>query len=296
MEIIYLVTTRDEGLRAVDVLTSRTGMSRLLTKKIRLYGELLNNGQPFRMIDPVKAGDQLVARTADEKELRLPLREIPELPFIFQDDWLAIINKPAGIVVHPTFKHETGTMTDLLADYPLHPVSRLDRDTSGLVMIARNGHAHHVVTGTPMQKIYWGLVHGQMPAASGLIDAPIRRDPDSLIKRQVASDGALAQTRYHVIRVFPQANLSAVRFELLTGRTHQIRVHTSSIGCPLVGDTLYGHRDDEMDEYDRFLNRQALHALSLAFTHPLSRQVMRFQAPLPADLRDLLKLLRGREF
>lgn len=288
MEIVYLVTDSDHGLRAVDVLIAKTGLSRLMSKRIRLYGELLKNGQPWRMIDPVAAGDRLVARTAGHTDHPEPLRQPAGIGFVYQDDWLVILNKPAGLVVHPTYRHETGTLTDLLSDQPLHPVSRLDRDTSGLVMIARNGHAHYAVMQHPMTKIYLALVHGRLADSQGLIDAPISRDPASIIKRRVDPAGALAKTRYRVLHYFPVADVSTVEFELLTGRTHQIRVHSLAIGHPLVGDTLYGHTGSEQTALDIQLGRQALHARSLGFIHPLSKQPLQVHAPLPPDLRQAL--------
>ncbi len=291
MEIVYLVTDADHGLRAVDVLISRTGMSRLMCKRIRLYGQLLKNGQPWRMIDPVECGDQLVARTAGHTEQVVPLRQPPGIDLIFQDDWLVILNKPAGLVVHPTYRHETGTLTDLLSDQPLHPVSRLDRDTSGLVMIAKNGHAHYVVMQHPMKKTYLALVHGRMPQQQGLIDAPISRDPDSIIKRRVDSAGATAQTRYRQLHHFPAADVSTVEFELLTGRTHQIRVHSQYVGHPLVGETLYGQPSGELSPLDCQLGRQALHARSLGFIHPQTGESLLVHAPLPPDLRLILHQL-----
>jgi 23S rRNA pseudouridine1911/1915/1917 synthase len=288
MEIVYIVTTADHGLRAVDVLINNTGMSRLQTKRIRLYGELLNNGKPWRMIDPVMAGDQLVVRTAEESLPKTPLRQPPEIGFIYQDDWLVVLNKPAGLVVHPTYLHERGTLTDLLSDQPLHPVSRLDRDTSGLVLIARNGHAHHVISQHPMRKIYWGLIHGRLNERQGLIDAPIGRAPGSIMLRHVTPEGAQAKTIYQEVRYFPRDDVSVMRFELLTGRTHQIRVHCQSLGHPLVGDTLYGCLDDQATPLDLKLGRQALHALSLQFRHPRSGESITLRAPLPEDLRRIL--------
>ncbi len=277
-------------MRAVDVLTTRVGLSRLLTKKIRLYGALLNNGLPFRMIDLVQAGDQLTVKTAQAFKEKLPIRCVPQLPVVYQDDWLIVINKPAGIVVHPTFKHESGTMTDLLSDDPLHPVSRLDRDTSGLVMIALNGHAHYSITKQTMQKVYWGMIHGRFETACGIIDAPISRDPLSLIKRCVADSGSPSQTKFKTLKYYSKSNVSAVQFELVTGRTHQIRVHCSYLGHPLIGDTLYGHRDDTMNIYDRCINRQALHAQQLCFIHPITKQSICLKAAVPDDIRQLISL------
>ena len=291
MEIVYLVTDADHGLRAVDVLVTRTGMSRLMSKRIRLYGELLNNGRPWRMIDPVERGDQLVARTAGHSGQPSLLRHPAGIDFVYQDDWLVILNKPAGIVVHPTYRHETGTLTDLLSEQPLHPVSRLDRDTSGLVMIARNGHAHYVVMQQPMKKTYLALVHGRMPERQGLIDAPISRDPDSIIKRRVDPSGSVARTLYREVHYFPAAAVSSVEFELLTGRTHQIRVHSQFVGNPLVGETLYGHSAEDQTDLDRQLGRQALHARSLGFIHPQTKEPVLVHAPLPSDLRQILHQL-----
>ncbi len=288
MEIIYLVTSADHGLRAVDVLIAKTGMSRLQTKRIRLYGELLNNGKPWRMIDPVQAGDCLVARTADEQHPKEPLRQPPNIGFLYQDEWLVVLNKPAGLVVHPTYLHERGTLTDLLSDQPLHPVTRLDRDTSGLVLIGLNGHAHYVITQHPMQKIYWGLVHGRMAEREGMIDAPIGRAPGSIMLRQVTPDGAPARTLFRELHYFPQSDISVMRFELLTGRTHQIRVHCQSTGHPLVGDSLYGRIGENATELDLQLGRQALHAQSLQFYHPHRCVTITVKAPLPQDLRQIL--------
>ena len=291
LEVVYLVTDADHGLRAVDVLIARTGMSRLMSKRIRLYGELLNNGRPWRMIDPVERGDCLVARTSGYAPDPEPLRQPPCVEFVYQDDWLVVLNKPAGLVVHPTYRHETGTLTDLLSDQPLHPVSRLDRDTSGLVMIARNGHAHYVVMQHPMKKLYLALVHGRMPGKQGLIEAPISRDPESIIKRRVDPAGAVARTKYKELRYFPADDVSTVQFELLTGRTHQIRVHSQSIGHPLVGDTLYGHLGSDMTRLDQQLGRQALHARSLWFVHPRTLEPIKVHASLPQDLRQVLQQL-----
>lgn len=300
LELIYEVLAEDNGQRAVDVLMRRTGMSRLLSKKIRLYGELLCNSQPHRMIDPVCTGDLLVARFRPG----LPtLRQVPGVGFRYLDDWILVADKPAGMVTHPTFLHETGSLTDLLADSPLHPVSRLDRDTTGLVLIARNGHAHYVISHHVMKKTYLALIHGRLPAPAGLISAPIRRSPCSIMLREIHHAGARARTIWQELRYFAADDISLVRYELLTGRTHQLRLHSQACGCPIVGETLYGRliaddrleRDKMLDKWDRLIGRQALHAASLSFRHPISGQIMRVTAPLPADFLGLLAELRHHE-
>ncbi len=304
MLLSHIVGQADEGRRAVDVLADRIGMSRQMSKRIRLYGLLTCNGQPWRMVDPVRAGDQLIAQFDPHPGQARELRTIPGVAVRFQDDWLIVVNKPSGMVVHPTYLHSRGSLTDLLADYPLHPVSRLDRDTSGLVLIARNGHAHHVITCNPMRKHYIGLIHGALSAPAGLIEAPIGRCPDSIMLRKVTPDGAPARTRWQVLVYYPRADVSLVRFELLTGRTHQIRVHCQSIGHPLLGDGLYGLAADpaalEMRKaraplavaLDRQLGRQALHAVSIELKHPVDQRPLLITAPLPSDLQMILNRLQ----
>jgi 23S rRNA pseudouridine1911/1915/1917 synthase len=301
MRLTYLVQTADDGQRAVDVLTRCTGMSRLLAKKIRLYGQLLCNGQPHRMIDCVKAGDVLVANDSNDVIMsslhNIELKPVPGAQICFQDPWLVIMGKPANLVTHPSYLHEARSLTSLLADQPLHPVNRLDRDTSGVVVIALNGHAHHVLSSHPMQKIYLAVVHGRLPATAGLIQAPIRRAAGSIMLRETHPDGAAARTIWQELHYFRQTNVSLVRFELLTGRTHQIRVHSRSIGCPLLGDGLYGNQEkcDDPASLDRLIGRQALHAASIRFRHPISGQLTRVSARLPDDFIGLMREIYRRE-
>ncbi len=156
MHLCWSVGHEDHGQRAVDVLIRRTDMSRSMAKKIRLYGRLTCNGREHRMIDPVYTGDQLVAIYQANPDTPSTLHSNHSLDICYIDDWLLVVNKPAGMVTHPTYLHDQGSLTSLLADFPLHPVNRLDRDTSGLVLIARNGHAHYVIARNPMRKIYVG--------------------------------------------------------------------------------------------------------------------------------------------
>ena len=314
MELNYEVQSEDHGQRAVDVLTRRTGMSRLMAKKIRLYGELLCNDRHHRMIDPVFSGDRIVARyQAGEADLDAhrqtgryqpdALRDVPGVAVRYLDDWILLAVKPAGMVTHPTYLHETGSLTDLLADKPLHPVSRLDRDTTGIVLIARNGHAHHVISRQAMKKTYLALVHGRFPAASGLINAPIQRSPGSIMLREINRSGAPARTIWRELRYFAASDISLVRFELLTGKTHQLRLHSQASGCPIVGETLYGRvtvpdrqeRARYLDSWDLLAGHQALHAAGLRFFHPVSSKAMQITAPLPAEFRQLLAALRDQE-
>jgi len=301
MNLTYQVKPEDHGQRAVDVLIRQTGMSRLMSKKVRLYGQLTCNGQAHRMIDPVRAGDVLVAIYQSHAGQGGFLKDVPGVSVRYLDEWLLVVSKPSGMVTHPTYLHETGSLTSSLADYPLHPVSRLDRDTSGLVLIARNGHAHHVIAQNPMRKIYLGLLHGRLPDKSGLIDAPIRRSAGSIMLREVHADGAEARTRWRELHYFAASDVSMVAFELITGRTHQIRVHSRHMGCPLIGDGLYGWPSDPGmadqigSDSDRLIGRQALHAASLEFYHPTTGKIIQLTAPLPDDFRQLLQFLYQHE-
>jgi 23S rRNA pseudouridine1911/1915/1917 synthase len=297
VRLVWQIQMADHGRRAVDVLIQRTGMSRLMSKRIRIYGQLTCNGLPHKMIDPVYSGDLLVAVDLSGAGPGLDLRQVPDVQVCYQDIWLAVLGKPAGLVTHPSYLHEKIALTSLLSDQPLHPVSRLDRDTSGIVLIARNGHAHHVLTRHPMRKIYFAAVHGRLPAAAGLIQAPVRRSSGSIIRREIHPDGSPARTIWQELHYYKSSDVSLVRFELLTGRTHQIRLHSASAGCPLIGDSLYGKAflPDEPDSLDALIGRQALHAASILFSHPVSGQPMRFTARLPDDFRQLLRELYRRE-
>ena len=292
MQVSCQVSAADNGHRAVDVLCRQTGMSRLMAKKIRLYGSLTCNGTHHRMIDPVHTGDILVASLSSEAKKPASLREVPGAPLIYKDNWLIVVAKPTNMVIHPTYLHHEGSLTHLLSDLPLHPVIRLDRDTSGAVLIALNGHAHYVLSQNAMEKYYIAIVHGKPDQDTGLIDAPIGRTDGSIMLREVRPDGDAAQTAYEVIRYYQSHDVTLMRFRLLTGRTHQIRVHSRHIGHPLVGDSLYGYMGTNKEsEIDGQIGRQALHAAVLVFTHPESFEPVRITAPFPDDFRHLLKYL-----
>lgn len=310
MRIQYFVTESDQGQRAVDVLCKNTKMSRLMSKKIRLYGTLLRNGIHCRMIDKVEAGDVLIAEYWPHGKSLPELNHDPDLPVIYQDDWLIIINKPAGMVTHPTYLHDKGSVTDRLADFPLHPVIRLDRDTSGVLPVALNGHAHHVITKMKMEKTYVALVYGKMPGRSGVFEQPIGRHPTSIMLRLVSDEGKPAKTIWRLCHYFRSSDVSLLQLSLITGRTHQIRVHCQAAGHPLLGDGLYGINSIASDsesnsdsapvcnnrnESEKLFNRQALHAASLKFVHPLSLQPMRITAKLPEDFMAALKHLWKKE-
>jgi RluA family pseudouridine synthase len=161
-----------------------------------------------------------------------------------------------------------------------------------------NGHAHHVISSHAMDKSYVALVHGKLPQKSGIIDLPIGRDPNSIMLRRIDENGSSAQTIWTSLHYFKRSNVSFVKYKLITGRTHQIRLHSKSIGHPLLGDWLYGIEETAADtdkQVDKFIPRQALHAASLTFTHPETLKEITVSASLPKDFKEALAQLYRAE-
>jgi len=250
----------------------------------------------------VKGGESFSVSVPPPAEIKLEPQE--EVPFeiLYEDEDLAVINKPAGVVVHPACGHTEGTLVHgLLARLEdlsgvggeARPgiVHRLDKDTSGLLVVAKNDRAHLALSEMfqerKIKKTYLALVHGVPKARSGRIDRPIRRHPVHRKKMTVhEKDGREAVTLWRVKEVFRRAALLEV--EPLTGRTHQIRVHLASIGHPIVGDELYGGAKPHGPK----AKRQMLHAWKLRFRHPRTGKELSFEAPLPEDFEELLHALR----
>ncbi len=223
----------------------------------------------------------------------------PRPQVVFADDWLAVIDKPAGLVVHPAPGHRGETLVDLLGDVlgggadPVRPgiVHRLDKDTSGLMIVARGDESHRALSEAirrrEVERRYLALVEGRPRSRSGTIDAPLGRDHRAPERRAVGGRGArAARTHFEVLETFPADTLVTARLE--TGRTHQIRAHFAAIGNPVCGDPRYGHAGRHG------LERQFLHSERLAFAHPHSGERLEFTSPLPEDLAGLLQSLADR--
>lgn len=204
----------------------------------------------------------------------------------YEDDFLLILDKPAGMLTHPTVNESGSTLYDLVAAYyqqknitaAVHPVSRLDRNTSGLVIFAKEPIIQHWLSQQDIGKEYLAIVNGSLPQNAGIIEAPIARKEGSIIERCVHPDGKYAKTAYKVIACNKNKTLLQVR--LFTGRTHQIRVHLAHIGYPLFNDNLYGTPGPQQ--------RHALHAFKLSFIHPVSDQPLEITRALPEDLRKII--------
>jgi 23S rRNA pseudouridine1911/1915/1917 synthase len=216
------------------------------------------------------------------------------LNIVYEDAYLLVINKQPYLPTIPSREHPTISLANGLLYYyqqiglksTTHIVNRLDRDTSGLMVVAKYRHVHHLFVEQQkkgkLKRKYEAITHGVIHNQSGTINAPIGRKSDSIIERTVRDDGQTAITHYRIVQAFSDKDMSHVAIQLETGRTHQIRVHLSYIGHPLVGDDLYGGSKD-------VINRQALHCCHITFVHPLSNETMTFSAELPPDMKLLLQ-------
>ncbi|HHU07355.1 MAG TPA: hypothetical protein GXZ59_03310, partial [Clostridiaceae bacterium] len=316
--MIYRYECKDEDAeKSVRQVLTRAGFSTRLLKRVRHYGNVTVDGKHLRLIDHIKAGDTIVV-TLPEPQDTASIRQDPDLDIVYLDDWYVGINKKAGQVVHPTITHSVGTITDRLASTPLHPVIRLDRETSGILLIARLSLAHYYAVSHPMQKIYLGIVHGRFQPTGGVLTGSIMRSEDTFMRRRIHPEGKEAKTLYQEVAISPQGSYSLVAFKLVTGRTHQIRLHCLWHGHPLLGDSMYGltqleNIGEDQDyvrpdllartrelytaarlEKDSLISRQALHAAFLNFRHPESQEYLGLQADLAADMVDLLTKLEIR--
>lgn len=291
MILKYTVTETDNDEKVLTILKRRMHCSGTLVKRLKSNNTIYLNGQSTYSNVQVKSGDiVLVEITEHRANDNVPPQDIP-LSVLYEDEYMIIVDKPAGIAVHPAGNYIHSTLANALRfyfwkqeiDMTVRPVGRLDRNTSGIVIFAKNSHVMtrmiEALSNSTAKKLYIGLVHGYMPEHSGMIDLPIKRAEDSIISRITADDGKPSKTLYRVLERYSKTSL--VEYRLLTGRTHQIRLHSSSVGCPLVGDGIYG--DDSITAH--IISRHALHCSEVSFTHPFTDVPHIISAPLPPDIQ-----------
>ncbi len=274
----YTVSAVDAGLQLQTYLRKRQGYSKRLIINLK-HGGISVNGEHRRMVDPVEAGDVIDIELGGDKIKLIPNPAL-KVPVVYESDDIIVFDKPADMPVHPSATYYDDTLGNYFAalfqEEPVafRPINRLDRDTTGLCLSAKNTLAAAKVAES-LEKEYVAIVQGQLNQSEGVIDQPLIRVPGSIISRKVHPDGQRAVTHYRVVQQFADFALVAIRLE--TGRTHQIRVHFAYIGHPLEGDTLYGGRT-------QYIGRHALHCGKLTFRCPESDAPVTLVSPLPADM------------
>lgn len=292
----FTVPNERDGLSIGDVLRRDRGLSRTLMTRIRQDGRITINGDEAMAWTLVTGGDQVEVWLPDSPSPGVIPEAIP-IDVVHEDDDVLVLNKPPGLVVHPTKGYPRGTLANAVAHYwkekgmaiTVRPVHRLDRDTSGVILFAKNAYAdQHLseqLTTGKMKRRYWALAQGVVRPPEGTIELRIAvaKDPDL---REVSPQGQVAITRYRTLETWERHCLMEV--ELLTGRTHQIRAHFSHLGHPLVADEQYGAQLTEL------LGRTGLHAKELSFFHPTQRVRVTLTTELPSDFQAALAKLRAK--
>ena len=284
-EITYCVTKNDNGRKIKNILRQNLGISAAVLTKLKKAPEGITlNGEGVYATKEVKEGDTLKISLPDEASQNIAASDIP-LDIIYEDEDILAVNKPRNMPCHPSQNHHDDTLANGVMHYykekgfTFRVITRLDKDTSGVVLIAKNKISasilsDHMLNGK-IYKEYLALCHGTPKVTKGIIDAPIARKEGSTIMRVVDPSGKRAVTEYEVIK--SMENCSLIKVNPITGRTHQIRVHLSHIGCPIYGDDMYG--SPVKDEMTR------LHCHKISFNHPITKEKLIIEAPIPDDMK-----------
>ena len=285
----------EEQISLYDYMTGILGLSNRFTKKAAKEKRLFVNGQKADLRRLLSPEDKLKIIMDSNESQDIALEDI-SINIVYEDQDILIVDKPPFMLVHPTPNFPKGSLAAGVLyhfnkqqeNHIVRLVSRLDRDTSGLVLIAKNAYAHMRLSEynerNEIIKIYKAVVHGHMAPPAGTIDLPIGKDHEpSSFRRIVRSDGQKAITHYKTLEVLKAASVLELRLD--TGRTHQIRVHLSHLGHSILGDSLYNSSEST------WINRQALHAARLEFNHPRTDEALSFEVPFPQDIEHLIKQL-----
>ena len=291
MILKYNVKETDNFFNLKDLLKNYFHISDRLLVKLKHEQKIFVNDAKAYVDMPIKSGDNISIYLDFEEDNSNIVSKEMKLDIIFEDDALLIINKPANMPIHPSMDHFEDSLSNGVRFYfdtlglkkKIRPVNRLDKDTSGLVIFAKNEYIQECLVRqmktNEFKKEYIALCSGIFEEKSGTINAPIDRKPNSIIERCVSEDGETAITHYEVIKELK--DYSVVKCILKTGRTHQIRVHMSYIGHPILSDTLYGTPSP-------LISRQALHAYKITFIHPITKQKLEFTSNVPLDMEKLI--------
>ena len=297
------LTVEQSGLRADQYLAGvLDGLTRSAAQKLLEEGRVLRRGKALKKNDKLQAGDEVAVCIPDPTPVEIMPQDIP-LDVVYEDGDVIVVNKPVGMVVHPAPGHPDGTLVNALLHHcgqslsgingQLRPgiVHRIDRDTSGLIIAAKNDAAHLALSAQlkdhSLSRTYECLVTGNMKQDSGTVDAPIGRSSADRKKMAVVPTGRRAVTHWEVVARYP--GVTHLRCRLETGRTHQIRVHMAYIGHPILGDTVYGAKKPVPG-----LTGQCLHATGLRFIHPRTGEPVELHCPLPPEFTAMLQTLQSK--
>ena len=276
--------------RLSAILKEDMGVSTALMNKLKWQEKLFVNGISQRTNFPVQAVD-VITLPLEEPEPDYPAEE-GELTILFEDDHLLAVDKPAGMLIHPSRSRNTGTLANLVLGYyqktgkpcAFHPMTRLDRDTFGIVLLAKSAHVHTLLQQTDVEKIYHACTFGGPAEDRGIIDLPIARKPLPSLLREVREDGKPSVTEFTVLQ--RSGETAKLALKPITGRTHQLRVHCAHMGYPILGDPQYGSEASLALSQKSGLTSQLLCAKSLRFTHPLTGEQLYLQSKMDAEITD----------
>lgn len=295
MDSKLILKVEEDNLKLKDFLKEKAEFSSRLTRRVAREGRIKVNGKVARLSLVLNKEDIVEVRlNTDESQNITP--EKMDIDIIYEDEDIIVVNKPKNMVVHPTKSHQTGTLTNGLLYYfketkqncIVRLVSRLDMNTSGIIVIAKNQFSHMMLSkemqANRVEKNYMAIIHGKVKNPQGTINLPIYRKEDMSIKRVIDARGQESITHYEVLKDYSKGEL--LKLTLETGRTHQIRVHLSSLGNPIYGDSLYGKEEDE------YITRQALHAYRISFNHPRTKKLVDLEIGLPKDMLELIEKIK----
>ena len=286
IKLKYIALKEDENKKVGNILRDKLNISSRLLTKLKMNGKILVNRTSVFSSHLLHENDEIIVNIDFDETDNIKPEEM-NLDILYEDEYLLAVNKPAGIVVHPSSYHPDNTLANGVKYYlnnkkKIRAINRLDRDTSGIVLFAKNEYIQELmIKNIKIEKEYIALATNKLSKEKDTINAPIARKIGSIMERCISEEGQTAITHYDVIRYIKDKNISIVHLKLETGRTHQIRVHLAYIGNSILGDTLYGFETN-------LINRQALHAYSMTFIHPITKKEMKLEAPLPDDMKNII--------
>jgi 23S rRNA pseudouridine1911/1915/1917 synthase len=300
MNLNYYVKDIDNEKTLKYILKNKLFISNRLLTKLKLNSNILVNGKSENVNYVLKANDKIEIFIPDNNKKFSDKfsTEKNELDILYEDDYLLILNKPAGIPIHPSSNNYTNTLSNYVAYYlenkginGIHVITRLDKNTSGICVFAKNEYIQELFIRKKdkikFQKEYLCIVNGILKKDHDIIELPIARKKDTIILREVNLNGDYAKTEYFTLKRFYEKNYSVAKVILHTGKTHQIRVHMSHIGHTLLGDDLYAS-EELKSNITKYILRQALHCKSICFYHPITNEFIKLEAKIPKDMENII--------